>query len=536
MEQNQKYYLFQLIKSLSTAEKGYVKKHSKKTVNNPSYIKLLEAIDRQDTYDEQRLKKKFRNEKWVKQFSVAKNYLIKVILKNLRAFNAESSNNFRVHELLLEIELLYKKRMIGLCERLLHRCKKIVLDCQLFHHAEELAYWEFKLTVLSPYNKVMDQKMKAINRFALDGLDAARLLSAYRHLAYEVHRYTFKDGYSRAETSIQVAHEFSQHPLLIKPPPQSNVKALGRYWNTWHKVHEINTDFVQGYKASKALVELIQRNPKVFGDTIMSTIIPAYYNLLACAIVLNQEIIFFNHLAKLQQIPEFYQNNSRSVQKLSYFYSVTLELQFYTHNGHFDLCDAVLEKAVNIIENEDLKNFGLAIYHIELCYCIAYAYFGKGAYQASDDWVLKTLENEKENIRQDLICMAHLLHLVNHAELGAFRYLDYKLRNSYNFIKKMEKIHRFERIALEFLRKLIYLKDSSEFIKLVKIYLQKFRALENDPFERMILMNFDIISYLESKLKGQVFVRIAKSRRHAKNLALDQIGDFWTMPKTNIKP
>ena len=99
----------------------------------------------------------------------------------------------------------------------------------------------------------------------------------------------------------------------------------------------------------------------------------------------------------------------------------------------------------------------------------------------------------------------------------------------------MEKIHRFERIALEFLRKLIYLKDSSEFIKLVKIYLQKFRALENDPFERMILMNFDIISYLESKLKGQVFVRIAKSRRHAKNLALDQIGDFWTMPKTNIK-
>jgi hypothetical protein len=47
----------------------------------------------------------------------------------------------------------------------------------------------------------------------------------------------------------------------------------------------------------------------------------------------------------------------------------------------------------------------------------------------------------------------------------------------------------------------------------------------------MILMNFDIISYLESKLKEREFGVIAKSRRHAKDLELHQIGDFWTTSK-----
>ena len=87
-----------------------------------------------------------------------------------------------------------------------------------------------------------------------------------------------------------MAKTFSKHRLLTNIPAESNAKALGRYWNIWHKVHEINTDFVQGFKASKALVELIQANPMVFSDNIMSTVIPAYYNFLACSIVLNQEI------------------------------------------------------------------------------------------------------------------------------------------------------------------------------------------------------------------------------------------------------
>ncbi len=526
MEQNQKLYLFQLIKSLSVSEKGYVKKFCKKTVSNPSYLKLFDAIDNQEEYDEDKIKKKFRKEKFIKQLSVAKNYLIKTILRSLRAYHSESTNNIKVHELLLEIEILYHRRMIGLCHKLIKKTKRIIEEAQLFHHAEELSFWEFKLTVLSPYTEEMNLQMENIHIFATKGLNAALLLSDYRNLAYNVFKLTFKDGYSRDEESIKIAKQFKLHPLLTKVPSEDNAKALGRYYNIWHKVHEINTDFVKGFEASKAFVELIQRNPKAFEDNLMSTVIPAHYNFLACSIVLNQEAIFFKNLEYLQQIPHIHDIQNEAIERLSYYYAVTLELQFYTHNGHFDKTEAVLNKAIKVVEKGNLKNFGLALFHVELCYSIAYTYFGLGEHEKSENWIILILEHQKDNIREDLICMAHLLHLINHAELGSFLYLDNKLRATYNFIKKMKKVHKFEKVTLKFLKKLINLRSSTELIDLTAQYIDIFKELEHDPFERMIIMNFDIISFLEAKLNNQDFASIAKARRLKKDLDVKTIRHF----------
>ena len=112
MGQNQKLYLFQLIKSLSKTEKGYVKKYCAKNGTNPAYLQLFTAIDNQENYDEEQIKNKFKGESFIKQLSVAKNYLIKTVLKSLRAYHSESTSNIKVHELLLEIEILYQKRML----------------------------------------------------------------------------------------------------------------------------------------------------------------------------------------------------------------------------------------------------------------------------------------------------------------------------------------------------------------------------------------------------------------------------------------
>ncbi len=74
MGQNQKLYLFQLIKSLSITEKGYVKKYRAKNRTNPSYLQLFAAIDKQENYDEDQIKNIFKDESFIKQLSVAKNY------------------------------------------------------------------------------------------------------------------------------------------------------------------------------------------------------------------------------------------------------------------------------------------------------------------------------------------------------------------------------------------------------------------------------------------------------------------------------
>lgn len=514
MEQKQKLYLFQLIKSLSSAEKSYVKKYCTKNGTGASYLKLFDAIDKQQEYNEELLKQRFQKEKFVNQLSVAKNYLIRAILRSLRAYNSESSKNIQVHELLLEIEILYNKRLVGLCQKLLKKTKKIVVEAELYNHYTEIAFWDFRVQLLLPIDDATDPLMKQIHDFAREGSENALLLAEYRDLAYNIYKYMLKEGYTREEEALEVANQYVQHPLLLKEnPPQKSARVLGRYYNIWTKIYEIQNNFEGSFEASKGFVEVVQAHPTVFSDLLMPTVIPAHYNLLASCVVLNKEKIFFEHLDYLKKIPEIYKSKQLAIIQLVHHYAISLELNFYTQNAHFDKTHLILPVAEEIVTSQKLLQTGLTMLHIELAYSIAYAYFALGDFTTSEHWVELVLEHQKENLREDIMCMAQLLHLINHAEMKNFQYLSHKVRSAYAYIKKMKKAHTFEKVTMQFLKKLINISNKRELKELVQVYKVKFETIEEDPFVRMIIKNFDIVSVLESKLQNKPFAAIARERR-----------------------
>ena len=63
--------LFELIKSLTKSEKRYFKVYSAQQTKNNSnnYILLFDAIDRQEVYNEEKIKRKFRNHTFGKKLS-----------------------------------------------------------------------------------------------------------------------------------------------------------------------------------------------------------------------------------------------------------------------------------------------------------------------------------------------------------------------------------------------------------------------------------------------------------------------------------
>ncbi len=514
MEQNQKLYLFQLIQALSASEKGYVKKYCTRNGTGAIYLKLFDAIEKQDVYDEEALKVRFKKEKFVKQLSVAKNYLTKAILRSLRAYYSESSKNIQVHELLLEIEILYNKRLIGLCQKLLKKVRKIVVESGLYKHYAEVSFWEFRVQLLTKVGEETDTNMNAIYAFAQEGNKAEALLAEYRHLAYHIYKYMLKEGYSREEEALEVALKYSEHPLLLlSNPPQNNARALARYYNIWTKIYEIQNDFEGSFEASRGFLQVVQAHPLIFSDFLMATVIPAHYNLLASCVLLNKEAIFFEHLDYLQEIPKTYRCKNESIINLIKYYSISLELNFYTQNAHFDRTVQILPKAEVLVQSEKLLAIGLEVLQVELTYTIGYAHFALGNFEIADHWIVETLAFQKNNIREDIMCMAQLMHLVNHAEMGNYEYLSYKVRSAYNYIKKMQKAHAFEQVTLQFLKKLINVRDSTSLKMLLMAFKTKFEEIEADPFERMIIKNFDIISVLESKIQQRPFALVARERR-----------------------
>ena len=82
-------HLYELIKSLSKAEKRYFKvfvtRHTASDSQNNAQI-LFDAIDKQKTYNEELLLEQLSKYVFVKKFSIAKARLYDTILKSLDAF------------------------------------------------------------------------------------------------------------------------------------------------------------------------------------------------------------------------------------------------------------------------------------------------------------------------------------------------------------------------------------------------------------------------------------------------------------------
>ena len=98
--------------------------HIKDTDNN-QYLKLFDAIDKQENYDEDDIKKKFAKEKFINQIHVAKNYLYNNILKSLRLYHSDRSKVNELMDILRDVQILYDKSLYKQCRKLLEKAKKL---------------------------------------------------------------------------------------------------------------------------------------------------------------------------------------------------------------------------------------------------------------------------------------------------------------------------------------------------------------------------------------------------------------------------
>ncbi len=144
--------LFLLIKSLTKTEKRYFRLYTATGKGDANYIRLFDAIDRQEQYDEEAIRGAFETEAFVNQLHVAKIYLAELILKSLRNYHANDSVNSQLLDLIKDVEILYRKELyhasllkIEKAEKLANRYEKTVLLL-------EIISWKRKLIITMGYS------------------------------------------------------------------------------------------------------------------------------------------------------------------------------------------------------------------------------------------------------------------------------------------------------------------------------------------------------------------------------------------------
>ena len=89
--------------------------------------------------------------------------------------------------------------------------------------------------------------------------------------------------------------------------------------------------------------------------------------------------------------------------------------------------------------------------------------------------------------------------------------LEAQLKNTYDFLIKMNELHEVEREMIKFLKNLetIYPNQlKAEFIKLHEILL----VYENHPYEKRAFLYLDVISWLESKIQNKPVALIIQEK------------------------
>ncbi|HEY6162676.1 MAG TPA: hypothetical protein VI112_15715 [Bacteroidia bacterium] len=145
--------LFTLIRSLNKSEKRYFKLYcsiQQKEGEEMNYLRLFEAMEDMEGYDEAFILGKFKGEAFLQQLHVTKNYLYNLILRALRGFYHEALPELTFSNLLQNIEILYSKGLFSECLRQMNKLEKLASEAE--DHIRLMQVYRLRLHLLQRHD------------------------------------------------------------------------------------------------------------------------------------------------------------------------------------------------------------------------------------------------------------------------------------------------------------------------------------------------------------------------------------------------
>ncbi|HMS64462.1 MAG TPA: hypothetical protein PKD83_04315 [Ignavibacteria bacterium] len=498
--------LFQLIKSLDQSEKRYFKifatMHIKGEDNN-KYVKLFDAIDSQETYNEALIRKTFPKEKFLNQLHVAKNYLYNTILKSLRIYYSEKSKLNELMDLLKDVQILYDKSLIKQCRKHLDKAKKIAYAYE--KHAQILVIldWEKTLARTSAYSDVEERDLLEYYYEHNKATENLNNINEYWKLTMNYFFLRKKQGNVRDKDELKKFNEIIKHPLLLSEDKATSYISKSLYFNIKGLYYHTNKDYKNLLLYSSKLVNLFEANPLLKKE---DNFIAALNNLLIVQIELKKYDEAIETLNKLRNI----ETRSPVTQARIFVTSYDTELNLYLRKGDF-------EKGILLVKDieEGLKKFKNKLNKESEAlfdYNIAYLYFGLNDFDNSLKWINNIINDADLNIREDIQCFARILNLLIHYELSNFDLIEYNIKSTRRYLSNKNNLKKFELLVLNYLRKLIASKTDSDKTYIFKSWKKELSFDSDDLIEIKAFEYFDFISWLESKITNKNFQEIVKKK------------------------
>jgi hypothetical protein len=486
--------LHELITNMSMAEKSYFKRYASKLSDDSSthYMHLFDSIALQQEYDEAALKQKFRGQKFVKQFSVAKTYLYKTIIKALKNFHEESNVQSQLKHLQLELGILMDKGIYPQAGKVISKGVLLADAFEMFNDLNEFLTAELYL-LMNSYEQPGQKRSveQIINDYMLLG-EKTKNLVAFENLYQQQHRLNKTVYQLRDEEQLKQYNAIFNHPLLSNKAQVLSSRAL-YYFHFIRSLHFSVTDNRLAFLKETKLLVAVCYASKHFKEFDIRACLNAL-NLLLEASYFNGDWKAMNDaLKKIRLLPV----KSERDKMAQFIYYSRFGLIYFDRQGLVKDKRALIEESWKNIQRYEKK----IPYHIRVSLLVTYssALMEMGEYEKALDWIELYRQGKKvDETRYDVQSILLMLQLIAHYELGNLLLVKNIVPNITRFIVKIGQQSKFEKVVLSFFNKLTSSKMISE-----KIFADTLNALnvlkEGDILNRNRTLHDIFRAFIESK-------------------------------------
>lgn len=481
--------LFDLIHSLSKSEKRFIKLNAQFHQGDKAYLKLFDAIEKQKEYDEEALKVKFRNEKFVKQFSVVKNYLQQFILKQLRNYNSESKASIICQNLLIDIEILYWKGQFTLVKKMIKKAEKLALKYQLYLVLEELLNWSSRIDTAEV--KITQEKVKSIDKKHEHYMQRYEKIVAYKKLINKTHFFIKQAEIIRTKEDKAQIESLMNNPLLKSLDKNASYEEHYNFYMLNGVLNRlVGKQKESGYYREK-LLQFMEQHPHIIEENTIRYL-SALHNLLMHSLVIKDYELYEHTLAKLKKLEaKTIREKAAIIESLCLF-----ELGYYNETKQF-------EKAVSFVNNFFLKQPEILInqnkeHYFLVHYHAALAYFNLNDFKNALNWINRVINLTSKMVRVDIRAATNIINILIHYELKNYLLIPYLIKSSTEFLKTHHLTNDFDKKLLSILSSLVKANNETDKIKILEKRIPELGVIDAS---KSIVNDIDTLNWLTQQLK-----------------------------------
>jgi hypothetical protein len=506
--------LYELIHNLTGNEKRYYKLFASKQQpgKKNQYLRLFDAIEKQKEYNEDELISALKNDSVLKNFHYNKHYLYQHILKALSLFHSEISVNAKLKEELVKAEILFWKGLYKHAYKILSQAKKVAKKYEKHLVLLEILDWESRIASAS-----IDIE-RAKNQIENDVIEENNLLKEfsnslkYKHLRMKMHLLIKTKPYPQTKEDKESYKEsIIKNPLLGERVMPSDFLSRYDYIVMRGVYYGMIGDMEKAFSYIKQLVKWVEQNHEQIQENPVKYT-AALHNQMMISLNLKKHESFVEALNKLKNLKV----KSYHMQSVIFATSHIHELMYYNlygmKQGGLKALDEVfegMEKYKAQLNKEDYLQFWFEIFKI---------YFLAGQYNKALPWLNNILNDREMEIRQDMRCIAAIVNLIIHYELGNYDLLEYAIKSTYRYLYKRRSLFNIEKAVIDFIKmKVAAAESGKENTKSLSKIRERLIKILNDPGEKRISLYFDFVSWLDSKIENKPFAEIISEKVNEKS-------------------